>query len=202
MSEIFDKLAFEREAICAGYKILCGVDEVGRGPLAGPVVCAAVILPLDEPIEGVDDSKKLSPSKRERLSAEIKKRAVAYSVFYADEKIVDGINILQATRLAMKGAVEGLEIKPDLALTDGNMTLDIDLPQKSIVGGDKKSYLIGAASIVAKVERDEYMRRLSQKYPEYGFEKNKGYGTQVHIKAIKKLGVCPEHRKSFTKNFT
>lgn len=202
MSDICaDKLFYERQARAEGYELICGVDEVGRGPLAGPVVCAAVILPLDSPLEGVDDSKKLSPAKRARLSEEIIRRAVAYSVYSVDARTVDGINILQATRLCMKGAVESLAVKPDFVLTDGNMTLDVDTPQKSVVKGDAKSYLIGAASIVAKVYRDGYMERLSEKYPQYLFAKNKGYGTAEHIAALKKYGACEEHRRTFIKNF-
>ncbi len=196
-----DKLFYEREAL-KDYATVCGVDEVGRGPLAGPVVCAAVILPLDDLIEGVDDSKKLSPKKRELLSEKILEKAIGAAICRVEAQQIDEINILQATRLCMKKAVESLTPKPDFVLCDGNMTLDIATPYKSIVKGDAKSYLIGAASIVAKVYRDRLMEEIAAAYPGYAFEKNKGYGTQVHIKAIKKLGVCPEHRKSFTKNFT
>lgn len=190
---------FEKQLVSAGCKYVCGVDEVGRGPLAGPVVCAAVIMPLDDLVEGVDDSKKLTPKKREKLSDEILKKAVACHISLIEPQIIDEINILQATRLCMKYAVEGLEVTPDIVLTDGNMTLDINLPQKSIIGGDAKIYTIGAASIVAKVYRDNLMRAYAQTYPGYGFEKNKGYGTREHVAGILGLGACPIHRKSFLK---
>lgn len=189
---------YERELRAAGYKLICGVDEVGRGPLAGPVVCAAVIMPEDGIIEGVDDSKLLSEKKRERLSAEILKRAIACRICRVEPDVIDRINILQATRLCMKNAVEGLEVRPDFVLTDGNMTLDISLPQRSIVKGDKLSYTIGAASVVAKVCRDGIMRRYAEEYPVYRFDRNMGYGTAEHIAAIKQAGICPVHRRSFT----
>lgn len=196
-----DKLKYERELAAAGYKYICGVDEVGRGPLAGPVVCAAVIMPLEDLIEGVDDSKKLTAKKREKLSELIREKAVACNICRIEPQIIDEINILQATRLGMKRAVEGLQIKPDFVLTDGNMTLDIDIPQRSIIKGDMFSYSIGAASIVAKVYRDEIMKEYALSYPEYGFEKNMGYGTAVHIQAIKEKGLTPIHRRSFTKKW-
>ena len=179
-----DKLKYERELLSRGYKYICGVDEVGRGPLAGPVVCAAVIMPFDDIIEGVDDSKKLSPKKRAALAEEI-----------------DEINILEATKLCMKNAVEGLKIKPDFVITDGNMKLDIDMEQASIVKGDALSYTIGSASIAAKVYRDKLMDGYAGIYPQYGFEKHKGYGTSAHIDAIKTNGLCPVHRRSFTKKW-
>lgn len=196
-----DKLFYERELSDKGFKYICGVDEVGRGPLAGPVVCAAVILPLDDLIEGVDDSKKLSPKKREALSEQILKKAIACHISLVEPQIIDKINILEATKLCMKQAVEGLNIPADFVLTDGNMTLDISVPQKSIVGGDAKSYLIGAASIVAKVYRDGLMDELAVTYPDYDFQNNKGYGTEKHIQGIKKSGVCPVHRRSFVKKW-
>lgn len=196
-----DKLEYERELIARGYKYICGVDEVGRGPLAGPVVCAAVIMPLETLIEGVDDSKKISAKKRERLAKEIGERAIAFNIASVEPQIIDEINILEATKLCMKNAVEGLNIKPDYVLTDGNMTLDINLPQKSIVKGDAKSYTIGCASIVAKVYRDALMDKYAEQFPWYGFEKNKGYGTVKHIEGIKAHGLTPVHRRSFTKNF-
>ncbi len=198
-----DKLVFERELLQKGYRYIAGVDEVGRGPLAGPVVCAAVIMPLEEGllIDGVDDSKKLSEKKREMLSALIKERAIAYSVFEVSEKTIDEINILEATKLGMKKALEGLAITPDIVLTDGNMTLDIPHEQKSIVHGDALSYSIGSASIVAKVYRDHLMDEFAKLYPAYFFEKNKGYGTAAHIAAIKEQGLCPIHRRTFTKKF-
>ena len=196
-----DKLRYERELLEKGCKYICGVDEVGRGPLAGPVVCAAVIMPLDDVIEGVDDSKKLSAKKREILSENILKKAVAYRICRVEPQIIDEINILQATRLCMKNAVEGLEIAPDFVLTDGNMTLDIAIPQRSIIKGDALSYSIGAASIIAKVYRDKLMADYAKEYPQYGFESNAGYGSQAHIKAIEQFGLTPIHRRSFTKKW-
>ena len=152
-----DKLKYEKELAAQGYKYICGVDEVGRGPLAGPVVCAAVIMPLDGIIEGIDDSKKLSAKKRETLSALIAEKAVCLNICRIEPEQIDELNILEATKLCMKNAVEGLKITPDFVLTDGNMTLDISIPQKSIVKGDSLSYTIGAASIAAKVFRDALM---------------------------------------------
>ena len=196
-----DKLVYERELINKGCVYICGVDEVGRGPLAGPVVCAAVIMPLHDVIEGVDDSKKLSAKKRETLSAEIIEKAVAYAICRVEPSIIDEINILNATKLCMKNAVESLSVKPDFVLTDVNMKLDIGLPQKSIVKGDSLSYSIGAASVLAKVYRDGLMKEYAEKYPLYGFEKNKGYGTGKHIEAIVQSGICPVHRRSFVKKW-
>lgn len=193
-----DKLFYERELYGQGYRYVCGVDEVGRGPLAGPVVCAAVIMPLEDIISGVDDSKKLSEKKRVFLDGEIRKKAVCLNICRVECDKIDEINILQATRLCMKNAIEGLEIKPDFVLSDGNMTLDIDVEQKSIVHGDANCYSIGAASIAAKVFRDNLMCEYAKIYPAYGFDKNKGYGTKAHIEAIKNAGICPIHRKSFT----
>lgn len=196
------KLKTERELILGGARYICGVDEVGRGPLAGPVVCAAVIMPLDDIIIGVDDSKKLSAKKRAELSEKILKNAIACNICRIGPQEIDDINILQATRLCMKNAVEGLEIAPDYVITDGNMTLDISVPQRSIVKGDALSYSIGAASIVAKVYRDGLMEEYDALYPQYGFKKNVGYGTAEHIAAIKAFGLCPIHRRSFTKKIT
>ena len=198
-----DKLQYERALLEKGYRYIAGVDEVGRGPLAGPVVCAAVIMPLgeNEIIDGVDDSKKLSEKKRQKLSEEIKAKAVCYSIFEVSEKEIDEINILEATKKGMREALLALEIQPDMVLTDGNMTIDVPFPQKSIVHGDALSYSIGAASIVAKVYRDNLMDEYAKIYPEYAFEKNKGYGTAAHIAAIKEVGLCPIHRKTFTKIF-
>ncbi len=198
-----DELTYEREYFGRGYTAVAGVDEVGRGPLAGPVVCAAVILPLEEEkrILGIDDSKKLSKKKRELLAKQIEEVALAYSVSEVDEKTIDEINILQATRLGMKKAVEGLSVSPDFVLTDGNMTLDVSFPQKSIVKGDALVCSIGAASILAKVYRDRLMEEYAKVYPEYGFERNVGYGTAEHIKAIREYGICSIHRKTFVKNF-
>lgn len=193
-----DKLKYERELNSQGYKYVCGVDEVGRGPLAGPVVCAAVIMPTDDMIDGVDDSKKLSPKKRNYLAEEITKKAIAYAICRIEAEVIDEINILEATKLCMKNAVESLKIKPDFVLTDGNMTLDIQIPQKSIIKGDYYSYSIGAASIIAKVYRDNLMDEYAEAYPGYAFKENKGYGTKKHIEGILSAGLCPIHRKSFT----
>lgn len=196
-----DKLEYERELNFKGYKYICGVDEVGRGPLAGPVVCAAVIMPLGKMIDGVDDSKKLTAKKRERLAEEIQKTAIACHISLIEAKTIDEINILEATKLCMKKAVEGLNVTPDFVITDGNMSLDIVIPQMSIVKGDAKSYTIGCASIVAKVFRDNIMDKYAEQFPQYDFIHNKGYGTAKHISGIKAHGLTPIHRRSFTKNF-
>lgn len=198
-----DLLTLEREYLQKGFTAVAGVDEVGRGPLAGPVVCAAVILPLEEEVRiaGIDDSKKLSAKKRELLAEQIKRTARAYSICEVDAQTIDEINILQATRLCMKRAVESLSISADMVLTDGNMTLDISVPQRSIVKGDALVCSIGAASILAKVYRDTLMREYAKEFPEYGFEKNAGYGTAGHIQAIRETGICRIHRKTFVKNF-
>ena len=198
-----DELTYEREYFSRGYTAVAGVDEVGRGPLAGPVVCAAVILPLEEEkrIRGIDDSKKLSPKRRKELAERIKETARAYSIAEVDAQTIDEINILQATRLGMKRAIEGLGVPPDFVLTDGNMTLDILPPQRSIVKGDALVCSIGAASIIAKVYRDELMQKFAEEFPGYGFEKNVGYGTKQHISAIKEVGICRIHRRTFIKNF-
>ena len=198
-----EKLQYERALQAQGVRYIAGVDEVGRGPLAGPVVCAAVIMPLDEAslVIGVDDSKKISAKKRETLAEEIKARALCYTVIEVDEKQIDEINILEATKLGMKRALESLAIPPEAVLTDGNMTLDIPFPQRSVIHGDALSYSIGAASIVAKVYRDKKMDEYAEIYPQYGFLQNKGYGTAAHIQAIKEYGLCPIHRRTFTKKF-
>lgn len=198
-----DLLTLEREYLQKGFTAVAGVDEVGRGPLAGPVVCAAVILPLEEEVRiaGIDDSKKLSAKKRELLAEQIKRTARAYSICEVDAQTIDEINILQATRLCMKRAVESLSISADMVLTDGNMTLDISVPQRSIVKGDALVCSIGAASILAKVYRDALMREYAKEFPEYGFEKNAGYGTAAHIQSIRETGICRIHRKTFVKNF-
>ena len=202
-----EKLQYERALQAKGYRYIVGVDEVGRGPLAGPVVCAAVVMPLadNDLIVGVDDSKKLSAKKREQLAKEIKERAIAYAMVEISEKVIDEINILEATKLGMKQAVEGLKLPngeaPEIVLTDGNMTLDITLKQHSVVHGDALSYSIGAASIIAKVHRDTMMNEYAKLYPQYAFEQNKGYGTAAHIQGIKEYGLCPIHRRTFTKKF-
>ena len=196
-----DKLHYERKLADKGYKYVCGVDEVGRGPLAGPVTCAAVIMRLDDIIDGVDDSKKLTPKKRARLAELIRENAVACNICCVEPQVVDEINILEATKLCMKRAVEGLEIKPDFVLVDGNMRQDIAFPQMSVINGDALSYTIGAASIVAKEYRDALMDKYAEIYPAYGFERNKGYGTAEHVAAIKEAGICAVHRRSFTKKW-
>ena len=198
-----EKLQYERALLSQGRTLIAGVDEVGRGPLAGPVVCAAVIMPLDSEtlVVGVDDSKKLSEKKREQLAEEIKKRALAYTIVEIDEKTIDEINILEATKIGMKQAIETLALTPDAVLTDGNMTIDISHEQHSVIHGDALSYSIGAASIIAKVYRDKLMDEYAKTYPQYAFEKNKGYGTAAHIQGIKEYGLCPIHRRTFTKKF-
>ena len=194
-------LEFEHELYNRGIEYVAGVDEAGRGPLCGPVVAAAVILPKNEKIPGVNDSKKLSEKKREELFEIIKEKAVAYSVGIVDEKVIDEINILEATRLAMKKAVEGLSVTPEHVLVDAEKHVPISIPYTPIVKGDAKSESIAAASIIAKVTRDHMIEELDKKYPEYNFAKNKGYGTREHIQAIKEYGLCEIHRKTFCKKF-
>ena len=196
-NEKIDNLKYENNLTQKGYSLIAGIDEVGRGPLAGPVCCACVIMPLDDIIEGVDDSKKISEKKREKLYDEIIAKAICYSVMFVDEKTIDEINILEATKLCMKNAIESMEIKPDIVLVDAVKGLDVTVPTLPIIHGDALSYNIAAASIIAKVTRDRLMISLAEKYPEYGFEKHKGYGTKAHIDAIKKYGVLSIHRKSF-----
>ena len=197
-----DKFEYERKYLAIGKKYIAGVDEVGRGPLAGPVVCSAVIMPLDEEdlIQGIDDSKKLSEKKRKELAEKIKERAIAYSYCLLEPTEIDQINILNAVKKCMKGAVENLSITPEVVLVDGN-DIGVDLPCEYIVKGDIKSYTIGAASILAKVFRDDLMCEYAKDYPEYGFEKHKGYGTKTHIDTIKEIGPCKIHRRTFIKNF-
>ena len=194
-------LEYERALYAKGYEFVCGIDEAGRGPLCGPVVAAAVILKKDDHIEGVNDSKKLTEKKREELFEIIKERAVAWSVGIVDEETIDRINILEATRLAMKKAVEGLSQKPDFALVDAEKKVPIDVPYSPIIKGDALSESIAAASIIAKVTRDHMIIELDKEYPEYGFAKNKGYGTKEHTEAILKYGLCKAHRRSFCKKF-
>lgn len=195
-----DWLFYENEAINKGYDIVCGVDEAGRGPLAGPVFAAAVILPKGHIVDGVNDSKKLSEKKRDMLYDKIIDECVCYSIGTASEKEIDEINILQATFLAMRRAVEGLEIKPQFALVDGNRTPMFNgVEVETVVKGDAKSASIAAASIIAKVSRDRYMLEMAEKYPEYHFEKHKGYGTKLHYEMIEQYGICELHRKSFLK---
>lgn len=195
-----DKLSYERKHLDNGLKVVAGVDEVGRGPLAGPVVCAAVIMPMDDIIEGVDDSKKLSEKKREMLAVLIKEKAVAYSIREIWQEEIDELNILNAVKKCMTDAVNSLSIKPDITLVDG---VDTNLPINAeyVIKGDANSYSIGCASILAKVYRDNLMVGFSKEFPEYGFEKHKGYGTKTHIEKIKEIGPCKLHRKTFIKNF-
>lgn len=194
-----DWLLYEKEAKLKGFSAVCGVDEAGRGPLAGPVCAAAVILPDGMIIEGVNDSKKLTEKKREQLFDVIKESVLAYSIAFATVEEIEEMNILNATMIAMKRAVEGLNIKADYAFVDGNKLPPLDIPCEYIVKGDAKSMSVAAASILAKVSRDRLCYEYAEKYPEYGFEKHKGYGTKVHTEAIKKYGPCEIHRLSFLK---
>lgn len=196
-----DLWVFERDVKNEGYNSVCGVDEAGRGPLAGPVFAAAVILPFELKIDGLNDSKKLSSSKRQRLFEIITQSAIAYSIASASEEEIDKLNILNATFLAMSRAISGLFPKADFALIDGNMVRNIEIPTRCIVKGDGLSSSIAAASILAKVSRDRYMTEMSSKYPEYLFEKHKGYPTRLHYECIEKHGICPIHRRSFLKKY-
>lgn len=182
-------------------ELIGGIDEAGRGPLAGPVVVACVIMPKDSMIEGVNDSKKVSEKKREKLYEEITKTAISYEVGIIDQKEIDNINILNATKLGLTTAIKGLKVKPEFILVDALTNIDTcKIPYRSIVKGDAKCYCIACASIIAKVTRDRIMRQWAEVYPQYGFEKHKGYGTAMHIQAIKEYGLCPLHRHSFVKN--
>lgn len=206
-----EKLAAERERLeqmrvyeheYASFSAICGIDEAGRGPLAGPVVAGAVILPTDCEILYLNDSKKLTEKRREALFWEIKEKAVAWNVGIVDAAEIDQINILQATYEAMRKAITGLEVTPDLLLNDAVEIPDVQIPQVKIIKGDAKSVSIAAASILAKVTRDHLMIEYDQKYPNYGFARHKGYGTGVHIEAIRDYGPCPLHRKTFIRKFT
>ena len=197
--EFVDKLKFEKEEQEKGNFLIAGMDEVGRGPLAGPVCVACVIMPLDDIIDGVDDSKKISEKKRNELFEVIKEKAIAYHIEMVDERKIDEINILEATKLCMKNAVKNLTLKPDVVLVDAISKLDVDIPIRGIIKGDALSYSIGCASIIAKVTRDNFMCEIAKEYPEYCFEKHKGYGTKVHIEALKEIGPCEYHRLSFLK---
>ena len=181
--------------------VICGVDEAGRGPLAGPVCAAAVILPRDLVIDGLNDSKKLSDKKRRELYDVIIAQALAYGIAFADEKEIDEINILQATFNAMQRAMDQLQLRPDLALIDGNRARDFGLPVQTVVKGDSRSANIAAASILAKVTRDRFMEEMDAQYPQYGFAVHKGYGTRRHYAALEECGPCPIHRMSFLKKF-
>jgi len=193
---------FERELYAAGYKLIGGADEVGRGPLAGPVAACVVILPEGFTYSGINDSKKVSAKKREELAEIINENAVACTVGTASEDEIDEINILRATRLAMTRAFDSLDIKPEYLLTDAIELPEIKIPQKPIIKGDAKSITIASASIVAKVYRDKLMSELHEIYPVYGFDTNKGYGSKAHIEAIRKYGPCSIHRRSFLRQQT
>ncbi len=193
--------AIEEELFGQGIELICGIDEAGRGPLAGPVCAAAVILPPHLEIPGLDDSKKLSDKRRRELMPVIKEKAVAWGIGFASHGEIDEINILQATFLAMERALRNLEVKPNFALIDGNREKDFGLPVKTVVKGDSLSANIAAASVLAKVTRDDLMEAMAVDYPGYGFEIHKGYGTKAHYGALTELGPCPIHRMTFLKKF-
>lgn len=199
-TEIVDLWAYEHAAFSDGYKLVCGIDEAGRGPLAGPVCAAAVILPPDCRIKGLNDSKKLTDKRRRELYDVIVENAVAYGIAFASHQEIDEINILQATFLAMRRAMDQLRVRPDIALIDGNRETDFGLPVQTIVKGDSLSANIAAASILAKVTRDRFMLEMDEKYPQYGFATHKGYGTRAHYAALREFGPCPIHRRTFLKN--
>ena len=193
--------AYEDEVFAQGYKLVCGIDEAGRGPLAGPVCAAAVILPPHLEIPGLTDSKKLTDKKRRELMPIIKEQAIAWGIGFASHEEIDQINILQATYLAMERALEQLHVKPEFALIDGNRAKDFGLPVKTVVKGDSLSANIAAASVLAKVTRDDLMEEQAQEYPGYGFEVHKGYGTKTHYEALTQKGPSPIHRMTFLKKF-
>ena len=196
-----EMMNYEKELYEKGIEYIAGIDEAGRVPLCGPVVSAAVILKKGDYIEGVNDSKKLSEKKREKVFDEINEWAVAFGIGIVDENTIDEINILEATRLAMKKAVENLQVKPEHVLVDAEKKVPIEVPYTPIIKGDTLSVSIAAASIIAKVTRDRMLYEMDKKYPEYGFAKNKGYGTKAHVEAIKQYGLTEIHRKSFCKKF-
>lgn len=200
MSEC-DMWQIEQRYFSQGIQLICGVDEAGRGPLAGPVCAAAVILPANAEIPGLNDSKKLSDKRRREIFPLIKEQAVAYGIAFANHDEIDSINILQATYLAMERAIAQLQIRPALALIDGNRSKDFGIPVETVVHGDSLSASIAAASILAKVTRDDYMLEMAEKYPQYGFEIHKGYGTKAHYAALTEFGPCPIHRMTFLKKF-
>ena len=191
---------YEREALAAGHTAVCGCDEAGAGPLAGAVYAGAVILPPECSIEGLNDSKQVSPKKRDRLFDEIREKAVAWAVTSVGAAVIDEINILNARLLAMERAIQGLSIPPDLALIDGNRSQGITAPNQTVVKGDSKSASIAAASILAKVSRDHWMVRAAEEYPQYQFDRHKGYGTKLHYELLRQYGPSPIHRRSFLKN--
>lgn len=192
----------EKELYKTGFKKICGIDEAGRGPLAGPVVVAGVIMPEESMIEGVNDSKKVSEKKRELLYDKILEEAISYSVAVIGQDVIDEINILNATKQGVTNVVKGLDVRPELIIIDALQHINTDgVPYESIIKGDAKCYSIAAASIIAKVTRDRIMREWDEVYPQYGFIAHKGYGTAKHIAAIKEYGLTPIHRRSFTKNF-
>ena len=198
---MIDMWEIENSFFSKGCSVVCGVDEAGRGPLAGPVCAAAVILPPNLEIPGLNDSKKLSDKKRRELFPLIQEQAIAYGIGFASEQEIDEINILQATFLAMQRALDQLTVRPDLALIDGNREKDFGLPVKTVVKGDSLSANIAAASILAKVSRDNLMEEMAKSYPQYGFEIHKGYGTKAHYAALREYGASPVHRMSFLKKF-
>lgn len=200
MKEKIDLLQFENSLMSDGYKLIAGMDEAGRGPLAGPVTAACCIPDLSSIISGINDSKKLSPKKRNELYEAITVNAIGFRIIDVDEKEIDETNILVATKKAMRTAVAQLTPAPEILLVDA-VKEDFGIPSRAIIHGDALSYCIGAASILAKVHRDRLMDEYAEKYPEYGFEKHKGYGTAYHIEMLKKYGPCPIHRKTFIKNF-
>ena len=191
--------SIEKELFSQGFSMVCGVDEAGRGPLCGPVVAAACILPPDLEIEGLNDSKKLTPKKREALFEIICRSAVAYCIAEASVEEIDELNILEADLLAMRRAIDGLGVPAEFALIDGNIARDFQIPAKAVIGGDAKSMSIAAASILAKVTRDRQCEELDREYPEYGIAKHKGYPTKLHVEKLLEYGPCPEHRNSFLK---
>ena len=194
-----DMWQFEQKYFDQGIKLVCGVDEAGRGPLAGPVCAAAVILPANLEIPGLNDSKKLSDKRRRELFPVIQEQAIAYAVAFSDHREIDEINILQATLLAMERAIQALPVKPEVALIDGNRQKDFGIPVETVVKGDSRSASIAAASILAKVTRDDVMLEMAERYPQYGFAIHKGYGTKAHYTALAEFGPCPIHRMSFLK---
>lgn len=200
MSEV-NMWKYEQSYFKQGMRLVCGVDEAGRGPLAGPVCAAAVILPPNAELPGLDDSKKLSDKRRRELFPQIKELALAYAVVFVDEKEIDEINILHATMRAMQRAVSELSMQPEIVLVDGNRAPELSYPVETIVHGDSLSASIAAASVLAKVTRDDFMLQMAQLYPVYGFDVHKGYGTKVHYAALREYGPCPIHRMTFLKKF-